>query len=140
MQRCPDHVWSVGPLGHPSTRWVCTPAPGPCFHRQKSGAPATLNLQKTVGRNQIHRIHGFPHLGTLPKTCVRYAPPQQAQTPRWAQRGHRHQDLSDLAGLWHHQHLQGVKCLLPLPLLPGPSYTQAFSWSLSLWLLFKANV
>lgn len=31
---------------------------------------ATLNLQKTVGRNQIHRIHGFPHLGTVPKTCV----------------------------------------------------------------------
>lgn len=32
--------------------------------------PAVLHLQKTAGRNQIHRIHGFPHLGTVPKTCA----------------------------------------------------------------------
>lgn len=49
---------------------------------------ATLTLQKTVGRNQIHRIHGFPHLGTVPKTCVSNVP----ETARG------HQDLSDLAG------------------------------------------
>lgn len=37
--------------------------------------PATLNLQKTVGRNQIHRIHGFPPLGMVPKTCASDVPP-----------------------------------------------------------------
>lgn len=29
---------------------------------------AVRRLQKTAGREQIHRIHGFPHSGTVPKT------------------------------------------------------------------------
>ena len=42
---------------------------------------ATLNLQKTVGRNQIHRIHGFPHLGTVPKTRVSNGLPSYGPRP-----------------------------------------------------------
>lgn len=51
--------------------------------RQEDRVPGQLNLQKTVGRSQIHRIRGFPHLGTVPKTCVSDTPsPSRLRPPR----------------------------------------------------------
>lgn len=55
---------------HPGLR----PSPSARSHEGGERGAATLTLQKTVGRSQIHRIHGFPHLGTVPKTCVVTSP------------------------------------------------------------------
>lgn len=53
------------------------------FGDRRTGCRATLNLQKTVGRSQIHRIRGFPYLGTVPKTCVSDTPsPSRLRPPR----------------------------------------------------------
>lgn len=87
---------------------------------------ATLTLQKTVGRNQIHRIHGFPHLGTVPKTCVSNVPEMV--------RGH--QDLSDLAGSGTTSTFRVSGTCRP----GSAACTQVHSsWPLSPWLLLKAQ-
>lgn len=79
MQAQAARAWGL----HSNPQVLRSPGPGPHAEpRQRPHSPgdrgtghrATLTLQKTVGRNQIHRIHGFPHLGTVPKTCVSDTP------------------------------------------------------------------